>query len=81
VKGNIRNRPTRQEPGSCEDDLATIDRLEVVKTALKVLRQTTGLRIALVARVTAVSWTACAVLDEADFGLKPGDEMELSTTY
>ena len=66
---------------SAADELAAIDRLEVVKTALQVLRQTTSLRIALVARVTAASWTACAVLDDAGFGLKPGDELELSTTY
>jgi hypothetical protein len=62
-------------------DIAAIDRLDAVGTALKVLRRTTGLRIALVARVTDASWTACAVLDEAGFGLKPGDELELSTTY
>lgn len=66
---------------SVAEEVATIDRLEVVKTALKVLRQTTGLRIALVARVTPASWTACAVLDDANFGIKPGDELELSTTY
>jgi hypothetical protein len=62
-------------------DVAAIDRLEVVHVALKVLRRATGLRIALVARVTEESWTACSVLDEAGFGLKPGDELELSTTY
>lgn len=62
-------------------DLAAIDRLEGVRMALRVLRRTTGLRIALVARVTNQSWTACAVLDEAGFGLKPGDELELSSTY
>ncbi len=66
---------------SAADDVAAIHRLDVVKTALQVLRQTTGLRIALVARVTAASWTACAVLDDANFGLQPGDEVELSTTY
>ncbi len=62
-------------------DVAAIDRLEVVKTSLKVLRRATGLRIALVARVTDESWTACAVLDEAGFGLQRGDELDLATTY
>ncbi len=82
MKAINKNGPARQKPRSRDaDELAAIDRLEVVKTALMVLRQTSGLRIALVARVTAASWTACAVLDEADFGLKPGDELELSTTY
>jgi len=42
-------------------DVATISRLETVTVALKVLRRVTGLRIAVVARVTDNSWTACAV--------------------
>jgi hypothetical protein len=62
-------------------DVAAIDRLEAVKMALKVLRRSTGLRTALVARVTEDSWTACAVLDEGGFGFAPGQELELSTTF
>lgn len=58
-----------------------LDRIEAVQTILRVLSRTTGLRIALVARVTDTSWTACAVLDEAGFGIKPGDELPLHTTY
>lgn len=33
-----------------------------------------------VARVTEWSWTACAVHDRIDFGIGPGDELELGTT-
>jgi hypothetical protein len=62
-------------------DVSAVDRLDVVHASLKVLHRVTGLRIALVARVTEDSWTACAVLDEAGFGLKAGDSLELSTTY
>jgi hypothetical protein len=62
-------------------EFESINRLEAVQTALKVLRQSTGMRIVLVARITEESWTACAVLDEANFGLKPGDKLELTTTY
>lgn len=62
-------------------DVAVINRLDAVQTALRVLRRTTGMRIALVARITEDSWTACAVLDEAGFGLKPGDQLSLHTTY
>jgi len=75
IFGKHRMQPT------IEHDLTTFSRLEAVQTILWVLRRTTGLRIALVARVTDDSWTACAVLDEADFGLKPGDQLELHTTY
>jgi hypothetical protein len=56
-------------------------RLEAVDMVLRLLSRATGLRIALVARVTSESWTACAVLDEAGFGLRPGDHLELHTTY
>lgn len=66
---------------SNQPDVTVFNRLDAVQTALRVLRRTTGMRIALVARVTETSWTACAVLDEADFGLHPGDELELHTTY
>ena len=62
-------------------DVETVNRSDAVQTILRVLRETTGLRIALVARITDDSWTACAVLDEAGFGLKPGDKLDLATTY
>jgi hypothetical protein len=64
-----------------EKDISDISRIGAIQTILKVLRRTLDMRIALVARITPESWTACAVLDEAGFGLKPGDELELSTTY
>lgn len=64
-----------------ETDVQSILRLPAIETILQVLRKTTGLRIALVARVDQSSWTACAVLDDAGFGLKPGDQLELDTTY
>lgn len=62
-------------------DVLSINRLEAIQTILRVLQRTTGLRIALVARVTDESWTACAVVDEAGFGLKPGDQLDLQSTY
>ena len=40
----------------------------------------TGMRFAVVARVTQDTWTACAVRDEIDFGLKAGSELPLKTT-
>jgi len=68
--------------GSVENpDVAAFQRLEAVQTILRVLSRTTGLRIALVARITDDSWTACAVLDAAGFGIHPGDQLELHTTY
>lgn len=62
-------------------DVAAIGRIASVQTALEILRRTTGLRMALVARVTEDSWTACAVLDDAQWGLTVGMELEVKTTY
>ena len=62
-------------------DVEAINRLDAVKTVLKVLSQATGMRTALVARVTEDAWTACAVLDEAGYGLSAGMNLELSTTF
>jgi len=38
------------------------------------------MRFAAVARVTEDRWVACSVLDEIDFGLKPGGELRVETT-
>lgn len=62
-------------------EIERLGSLPAVDTALRVLARTTGLRIALVARVTATTWTACAILDEAGFGLAPGDQLDVATTY
>jgi signal transduction histidine kinase len=61
-------------------DVALISRISAVPAMLQVISETTGLGFAAVARVTDTSWTACAVLDKLNFGLKPGGELELTTT-
>lgn len=61
--------------------LEAFERIEVVQTVLQVLRRTTGLRIAVVAHVTETTWTACAVLGETSFGLRPGSTLPLETTF
>lgn len=40
----------------------------------------TGMGFAAVAQVTEQTWTACHVLDQIEFGLDPGDELDLKTT-
>ena len=66
---------------SIQNDVLAIERTEAIDTILDVLRRSTGMRIALVARVTDESWTACAVRDEAGFGIKSGDDLPLRNTY
>jgi len=61
-------------------DIATIGRISAVPAILQVIREMTGLRFAAVARVTEDSWTACAVLDQLNFGLSVGGELDLVTT-
>jgi signal transduction histidine kinase len=65
---------------SLADDVAAIGRLEAVPTLLQVFTQSTGLRFTLIARVTEDRWVLCAAHDEIDFGLKPGDELDVHTT-
>lgn len=65
---------------SLSNDVATISRISAVPAILQVIAESTGLGFAAVARVTETTWTACAVLDTLDFGLKPGGELELSST-
>ena len=60
--------------------VAAIARIDAVPTLLKVLCEMTGMRVAVVARVTDKTWTACAVKDEAHFGLKPGMDLPVNTT-
>ncbi|WP_223431851.1 GAF domain-containing sensor histidine kinase [Pseudomonas sp. GL-B-26] len=61
-------------------DIATIGRISAVPAILQVIHELTGLRFAAVARVTEESWTACAVLDQLNFGLQVGGELDLVTT-
>lgn len=63
-----------------EADMAAVARIATVPTILRVVSEITGLRLALVARVTESSWTACAVLDRMDFGLSVGGQLDVATT-
>jgi len=63
-----------------ESDIAAVARISAVPTILRVVSELTGLRLALVARVTRDSWTACAALDRMNFGLSVGDKLDVATT-
>ena len=58
-------------------DVSAVNRLTAVPTLLQVLCETTGMRFAAVARVTESTWTACVVNDDINFGLKPGQQLDL----
>lgn len=61
-------------------DIAILGRITAVPAILQVIHEQTGLRFAAVARVTEDRWTACAVLDLNQVGLKPGDALDATTT-
>ncbi|MCU1272919.1 MAG: histidine kinase [Bryobacterales bacterium] len=61
-------------------DVERVRRIEAVPTILEVVCRTTGMRFAAVTRVTEERWIACSVLDEIDFGLRPGGELKVETT-
>ena len=60
--------------------IAAVSKIAAVPTMLRVITEITGLRLALVARVTETRWTCCAVNDQMEFGLEPGGELDVSTT-
>ncbi|EWY37006.1 sensor histidine kinase [Skermanella stibiiresistens SB22] len=61
-------------------DVEAVGRISAIPSILEVVAETTGMRFVTVARVTEGSWTACAVLDKIDFGLRPGAELDITTT-
>ena len=62
------------------NDIATVNSIEAVPSILQVVCHATGMGFAAVARVTEGRWIACSVLDQIDFGLKPGGELKVETT-
>ncbi len=64
-----------------EKDITFVSRIAAVNMILKTLQNLTELRISLVSHITNDSWSACAILDQAGFGINVGDQLELSTTY
>lgn len=61
-------------------DIENVSRITAVPTILEVVCRSTGMRFAAVARVTKDRWIACSVLDQIDFGLRPGGELKIETT-
>ena len=75
--------PSIQTPSSesnLNSDAGAISRIVAVPRILEVICRTTGMGFAAIARVTESHWVCCAVRDEIDFGIRPGDELKLETT-
>lgn len=66
-----------------DDVLSCVSEIQAIGAVPKILETVaamTGLRFVCIAHVTEDSWTACAVLDRLEFGLKPGSALDVSTT-
>ncbi|OMQ11593.1 ATP-binding protein [[Flexibacter] sp. ATCC 35103] len=63
-----------------KQDIINIENITIVPTLLNVVCQTTGMGFAAIARVTDDRWITCSVQDNVQFGLKPGDELQIKTT-
>jgi hypothetical protein len=63
-----------------QSDLDAINSIAAIPSILEVISETTGMRFAVVARVTEGRWVACKVLDGIGFGLVEGGELVVETT-
>jgi GAF domain-containing protein len=63
-----------------QHDLDAAQALSAVPSILKTVCRVTGMGFVTVARVTSERWVCLAVHDGIGFGLKPGDELPVSTT-
>jgi signal transduction histidine kinase len=68
-----------ESPQGIAKAVAAIGRIDAVPTLLGVLCETTGMRFAVVARITGQIWTACAVQDDIQLGVKAGGQLAFRT--
>lgn len=62
-------------------DVELVGTVQAVPTILDIVCRSTGMRFAVVSRVTDAHWVACSVRDDLNFGLRPGGELALETTF
>jgi signal transduction histidine kinase len=60
--------------------IAAVAQIGAVPLMLRVITEVTGLRLSLIAHVTADEWTCCAVNDQLQFGLEVGGTLDVATT-
>lgn len=53
---------------------------QAIRDILSEVCEVTRMGFSAVARVTETRWIACQIEDRIEFGLKPGDELEIKTT-
>ncbi|MEJ8852771.1 GAF domain-containing sensor histidine kinase, partial [Variovorax rhizosphaerae] len=77
-------RPANPQPmplsQSIARDIESVGRISAVPSILHIVCENTGMGFAAVARVDDDSWTACAVFDKINFGLRPGGQLDVHST-
>lgn len=68
------------ENANTNRDVALIARMPGVAAILQAVSRETGMRFVTVAKVSDTRWTACAVYDAIQFGLRAGQDLVLETT-
>jgi signal transduction histidine kinase len=71
---------TDNDDEELQRDIEAIRRIDAVRTMLDVVCRSTGMGFAAVSRVTKERWIACSVLDQINFGLASGGELEVEST-
>ena len=61
-------------------DVEIVNQISIVPQILDVICRSTNMGFAAIARVTEDRWITCSTLDKINFGLKPGDELQVETT-
>ena len=62
-------------------DIERLVKSDLVRTILETVMLATNARFAAVARVTNDRWVACRSVDEVNFGIAEGDEIEIQSTF
>ena len=64
-----------------QKDIESLKSIEAIQTILKTINEITGLKNAAVVTLAEGKWTAASVLQDNDFGLNVGDQLNLEDTY
>lgn len=73
------NSAAEEDPFAADIDM--IASITAVTSILGIVCRTTGVGFSAVSRVTEDRWIACAVRDEVGFGLLPGSELSIKSTF
>lgn len=58
-----------------------VQRIETIDKILEIVTRLSGLRTALVVRLSEDEWVPCAMLDEAEWGIGVGQSLDPEGTY